>query len=295
MKGTLLYFAFIFVQYISAINGDVDDIKVLPEEFYAIRNALDFEGKVVLISGSSSGIGATTARLFATLGAKVVVTGRNETRIQEVVSDCHKLSPCKLKPLGLQLDLTIPGNIGKLVNKTIKAYGTIDILVNSAGIGDFATIQDPNFNRVYTDVKTINQDAPTELTRLCAPYVTNTNGSVIFIGSILGRNPVTSTGAYSMGKNAIIALAKTLAHDFGPNVRVNVISPGIVDGTRIFRLFNPSPRPLLIENSIKCSTLRKPGVPMDIAKLIVFLASPLSSSLDGQELFADQGIYYPIL
>ncbi len=97
MKRTLFYIAFILIQYISIINGDVDEIEVSPEEFFAVRDALNFKGKVVLISGSSSGIGATTARLFSVLGARVVITGRNLTRINEVVSDCHQLSPSKYK------------------------------------------------------------------------------------------------------------------------------------------------------------------------------------------------------
>lgn len=95
-----------------------------------------------------------------------------------------------LQPLGLQLDLTIPGNTAKLVNETIKAYKKIDVLVNIAGIFNSATIQDPNFNEVYRDVKSINEEAPVELTRLCAPYIVNTNGAIIFIASILARNPV---------------------------------------------------------------------------------------------------------
>lgn len=66
---------------------------IKPEEFAAVKNALNFRGKVVLLTGSSSGIGAAAARLFTYLGAKVVVTGRNQSRINEVVEDCKKLSP----------------------------------------------------------------------------------------------------------------------------------------------------------------------------------------------------------
>lgn len=97
MKCTAICFALIFIQCISIINGDVDEIKITPDEFFAVKNSLDFCGKVVLVSGSSSGIGAATARLFSYLGAKVVVTGRNGTRIKEVVNDCWKLSPDRIK------------------------------------------------------------------------------------------------------------------------------------------------------------------------------------------------------
>lgn len=295
MKSTAIYFALILVQCISIIEGDVDYIPISRDEFRAVKNSLDFTGKVVLVSGSSSGIGAATVKLFSYLGARVVVTGRNGTRINEIVEACRELSPDKHTPLGLQLDLTIPGNIGILVNETIKAYKKIDVLVNVAGIGNFATITAPNFNDVYSSVQLINENAPVELTRLCVPYILNTNGTIAFIASILARNPVLSTGAYSMGKNAIVAFANTLTHDLGPNVRVNVISPGIVDGTRIFRLLVPSPRQALIKNSIASSAQQRPGAPLDIAKAIVFLSSPLAGFVDGQELHLDAGAYIPLL
>lgn len=94
---TPLIFALICIRCILISKADTDEIKVLPEEFDEVANVMNFKGKVVLITGSSSGIGATTARLFARLGARVIVTGRNTTRIKQVVKDCCRLSPNKLK------------------------------------------------------------------------------------------------------------------------------------------------------------------------------------------------------
>lgn len=90
--ASVLITVLIYIQCFSIINGDTDDIRVTPEEFAEVADALNFKGKVVLITGSSSGIGATTARLYAKLGARVVVTGRNLTRINQVVNDCYQLS-----------------------------------------------------------------------------------------------------------------------------------------------------------------------------------------------------------
>lgn len=97
MKIADIYFALIVIQCISTINGDVDDIEITLNEFCEVKNAMDFTGKVALVTGSSSGIGAATARLLSYLGAKCVVTGRNETRVNEVVRDCWKLSPHNIK------------------------------------------------------------------------------------------------------------------------------------------------------------------------------------------------------
>lgn len=212
MKSAAICFILILVQCISVINGDVDDIPITLREFRAVKNALDFSGKVALITGSNSGLGAATARLFSYLGAKVVVTGRNLTRINETVRECRDLSPYdyrvmfnfgdivetaqinkkknSFQPLGIQLDLTIPGNVARLVNETVRAYGGIDILINNAGIGSFATIQDPSFKDVYYASRAINEEVQIDVTRLAVPYISKNNGTIIFTSSLFARNPV---------------------------------------------------------------------------------------------------------
>ncbi|KAJ6648383.1 Tropinone reductase 2 [Pseudolycoriella hygida] len=167
-------------------------------------------------------------------------------------------------------------------------------ITNLERIGLFAEIEDPNFNDVYSQVKAINEEAHLDVTRLAAPYLKDANGSIIFMASILGWNPGKSTGAYSMTKSSLLAIAKTLTHDLGPGVRVNVISPGTVDGTRLFRLFPPSIRPAGIAKAIENTALQRAGIPMDIAKAVVFLASPLSSYIDGQDFHVDGGEFITI-
>jgi len=295
MKSAAFCFVLIFVQCISVINGDVDYIPISLGEFHSVKNALDFTGKVALVTGSNSGLGAATVKLFSFLGAKVVVTGRNLTRIKQTADQCKDLSPHGYKPIALQLDLTIPGNVAKLLNETIKEYGRIDILYNNAGIGEFAAIQDSNFNDAYFASRAINEEAQIELTRLSVPYIVQTNGTIIFTSSLFARNPVYSSSAYSMGKNALIAFANTLSIELGPNIRVNVISPTVIDGTRIFRLLDPSVRPTLIANQNTSSAAGRAGVPLDIAKTVVYLSSPLASFIYAKELQLDGGISIPIL
>ena len=87
----------ILVHCIPFINGNVDDIPIQLSEFRAVKDALDFTGKVALVTGSNSGLGAATVRLLSYLGAKVVVTGRNLTRINETVKECRDLSPYDYK------------------------------------------------------------------------------------------------------------------------------------------------------------------------------------------------------
>ena len=93
----------------------------------------NFEGKVVLITGSSSGIGATTAQLFSKSGANVVVTGRNVDNVKETAKKCRDISQNKSKVLEVVADLTKEEDAQRLINQTIKVFGKLDILVNNAG------------------------------------------------------------------------------------------------------------------------------------------------------------------
>src|SRR5882672_1072462 len=94
----------------------------------------DFRGKVVLITGSSSGIGAATAILFAKSGAQVVVTGRNAENVKSVAKQCSDVSPNKSKTLEVVADVTKEEDLERLVKKTIDTFGKLDLLVNNAGV-----------------------------------------------------------------------------------------------------------------------------------------------------------------
>jgi len=284
MNIIAILFASILMQCVSIINGDTDNIIVTQQEYEGVKNSMDFQEKVVLITGSSAGIGATIARLYCYLGAKVVITGKDNTRIKEVVDDCYKMSPYSLKPLGIPLDLTLPGNVERLVNRTITYFGKIDILVNCAGTLFLASIQNPNYTDIYRRTNRINEEMPVELVRLAAPYLNKTNGSIVLIASILARMSVRTCTAYSMSKNSIVAFTRSAAAEVGPNVKVNSISPNLIDGTLLFRFAPSTTRPSYARDLVATSLLKRVGVPMDIARIVIFLTSNLNTYLDGTDL-----------
>src|SRR5688572_12695694 len=102
----------------------------------------NFSGKVVIITGSSSGIGAATAILFAQLGAQVVVTGRNQQNVAQVTQQTNKVSPKGLKALQVVADVTNDEDCKRLINTTISKFGKLDILVNNAGAGITTSLYD---------------------------------------------------------------------------------------------------------------------------------------------------------
>ena len=144
----------------------------------------DFEGKVALITGSSSGIGASTALLFAKSGASVVVTGRNAENIKEVAKKCREVSHGREVALEVVADLTKGEDIKRLVDTTIKTYGKIDILVNNAGFGVRAGITDADYFEKFRKSQELNLNSAVLLTHLCVPHLEKTKGNIINISSV---------------------------------------------------------------------------------------------------------------
>ena len=150
----------------------------------------NFENKVVLVTGSSSGIGEATVLLFAKFGAKVVVTGRNASNIAKVAQQCSKCSPHGLKALEVVADLTKDEDCKKLIQKTIDTFGQIDILVNNAGAGAFSSISDQKIMDVYEHIMKTDLRSVVYLTHLAIPHLEKTKGVIINISSVAGLKPV---------------------------------------------------------------------------------------------------------
>ena len=139
----------------------------------------NFNGKVVLITGSSSGIGATAALLFAKSGANVVITSNVKQQLSEVAENCEEISPNKSKPLQVLADVTKEEDLKKLVETTIEVFGKLDVLINNAGVMQFKPITDPEYINHFRDLMQINFYSSVYLTHLCVEYLAKSNGNVI--------------------------------------------------------------------------------------------------------------------
>ena len=144
----------------------------------------NFTGKVVLITGSSSGIGATAAIMFAKSGAQVIITSNVDQQLSEVAEKCHKISPNNLKPLQVLADVTKEDDLKNLVVTTIKEFGKLDVLINNVGIMRFNAITDPDYMNHFRDIMQINLYSSVYLTHLCVQYLAKTKGNVINTCSI---------------------------------------------------------------------------------------------------------------
>lgn len=146
--------------------------------------------KVVLVTGSSSGIGEDVAISFSKCGAKVVVHGRNSSAVDEVASKCEKVSPTGLKPLKVVSDITNDDSAKQLVTLTIETFGQLDVLVNNAGIGGIKQWEDEDFMKELDDIMRINFRTSVLMMKLSAPHLIQTKGNIINIASTTAIKPV---------------------------------------------------------------------------------------------------------
>lgn len=152
----------------------------------------DFTGKVALITGSSSGIGAAIALQLASYGAQVTIHGRDSMALSNVAKEIEQATNGKHQPLQIIGDLLDHQVPEKLINETLSKYGRLDILVNNAGGGSpNDSLLNENLMDAYDKVFTLNVRSVLHLTHLAAPHLEKTKGNIINISSVAAMKPVT--------------------------------------------------------------------------------------------------------
>jgi NAD(P)-dependent dehydrogenase (short-subunit alcohol dehydrogenase family) len=236
------------------------------------------DGKVGVVTGASSGIGAAIAEALSQAGARVVLTGREEARLREVaarVGEHHVVAA----------DLEGDGAPAAIVDETIRAFGALNILVHSAGIfwpKPFAEAPLSDFDAQFR----VNVRAPYALTQAALPHLTP-DGSVIFISSIAGHVGFPSSTAYCGTKGAVELITKSLAMELAPlGVRVNAIAPGNIHTPMNERLFESED---YNRSMLERTPYGRVGVVEDIAPVAVFLASEAARYVHGESILVDGG------
>jgi len=252
-----------------------------------------FEGKVCLVTGSSSGIGEEAALHLAELGGNVVVTGRDEQRIKSVAEKCRKISGGK-KVLSIAADLSNDKDVRNLIETTIEEFGRLDVLINNAGVGDLSYMNDPKIVELYDKIMDLNVRSVFFLTSLAIPYLEKTKGVIINISSIASIKPSPKTTVYCMSKSAIDMFTKCMALELAPKgVRVNSINPAVTETPLLMKKYgHVMTMEQIKEIRSKQYPLGRIGQPYDIANAIEFLGSNDASFITGIQLLMDGGALY---
>jgi NAD(P)-dependent dehydrogenase (short-subunit alcohol dehydrogenase family) len=246
----------------------------------ANSNPFSLENKTVLITGASSGIGRATAIECSNMGAKVIITARNEERLDETFSQL-----CGTGHSKIIADLTVNEEIDKLV----ETINQLDGLVNNAGIGKLHPIQFINEEELTNTLK-INTIAPFLLTqKLYKRKKFNKNASIVFTSSVAGNFCITpGNTAYGMSKSALNAFMEYAALEMGAKgIRCNCVNPGRVE-TPLINDGTLSEDDLA--KDIEKYPLKRYGKPEEIAYGIIYLLSDASSFITGTSLVIDGGL-----
>ena len=189
-----------------------------------------FEGKVVIITGSSSGIGQAAAVLFAKNGASVTIHGRSEEKLQKTIELIEKAGGSRNKVItviGEIIDENVQRN---LINKTVEKFGRIDVLINNAGIKKKESLEDNRSLENFDYIFNVNLRAPVVITELAIPHLEKTKGNIINVSSALAFKTQPATPFYPMTKAALDHFCRNYAAILAPKgIRVNNLSPGVTD------------------------------------------------------------------
>jgi NAD(P)-dependent dehydrogenase (short-subunit alcohol dehydrogenase family) len=249
-----------------------------------------FKSKVVIVTGSSSGIGATTAVKFAAEGANVILHGRNEAGLQKIKEQCV-MGGNENKVHMVAGDISSEEVRKKLINETIQRFGRLDVLVNNAGLYNPSTFSESTMD-IFDHLFDVNVRSLIALTQLAAPHLIAAKGNIVNISSDLGVKPSIWAMFYSLTKATLDHFTKCLALDLGPKgVRVNSVNPGYVPETEVLSKagMTAAEKETYIKMASDNFPLRRPGKSEDIADAILFLASEKASFVTGILFSVDGG------
>jgi NAD(P)-dependent dehydrogenase (short-subunit alcohol dehydrogenase family) len=251
--------------------------------------------KVAVITGAGRGLGRAIAQAYAREGAHLVLAARDVAALEETRA---LVSEFRHDVLVIELDLRQEESVQAMAEQALAHFGKVDILVNNSGIaGPTAPLWEVS-PQAWRETLATDLTGPYLCCHAFLPsMLARRSGNILMIGSMTGKRPLFGRTPYAAAKLGLVGLVRTLAWETGPyNIRVNLISPGPVEGERIGRVLRDMAKAqgISIEEArllfLRDAPLERMALPTDIANAAVFLASDLSSSTTGEDLNVSGGI-----
>jgi 3-oxoacyl-[acyl-carrier protein] reductase len=247
-------------------------------------SGFDFTGKVVLVSGSSRGIGAEMIKAFGKRGALCVVNYVADAEGQNA-ADATNVAKELNQPLVIECDVTQPAQVEGMMKQIQDRYGGLDILVNNSGIISDRTIKKMSTEE-FESVVRVNLTGTFTVTQKAAAILRH-GGRIVNLSSVSGQMGLFGQANYSSSKAAIIALTKVSAREFArQNITVNAIAPGFID----IGMSKGVPQEA-IQSFIQQIPLGRLGEVNEVVNAALFLASPMASYITGHVLNVNGGFY----
>lgn len=248
---------------------------------------MSFENKVVIITGASSGIGASTADYLSKLNANLVLIGRNEENLQKVVDSCLQHTP---KVLQIVADVTKEDDAKRIIDTAIAEYEKIDVLINSAGVIGSGSIENTSLDQ-YDDIMNVNCRAVFYLTHLAVPHLIASKGNIVNVSSVCGIRSFPHILGYAMSKSAVDQFTNCVALELADKgVRCNSVCPGVII-TDLHKRggMDSSAYEKFLEHCKQTHALGRAGNAEEVAAAIAFIASDAASFITGVQLPVDGG------
>lgn len=252
----------------------------------------DMKGKVVLVTGAGSGLGAATARGFARRGASVIVNySRSADAAAAVARDCEAQG---VRAIAVQGDVGEDADCRALVERTLAEFGRLDTLVNNAGTTKFAdhtdlgTLSADDFQMIYR----VNVIGVYQMVRAArAALEASGAGAVVNVSSIAGVMGIGSSIAYAASKGALNTLTLSLARALAPKIRVNAVCPGYIASDWFAKRLGAEKAAKIEAGAARNAPLGIASTPEQIAESVLFFGGPQSSHVTGEFMIADAGTH----
>jgi NAD(P)-dependent dehydrogenase (short-subunit alcohol dehydrogenase family) len=244
------------------------------------------DGKVALITGGGTGIGAACARVFAQEGAAIVITGRRKDSLEKVVKEIER---AKGRALAVAGSVTDDAHARSAVAQAVRAYGKLDVLINNAGVIAFGKALHETDETTWNEMLATNLTGAYRMIKAVVPEMIKTGrGSIVNVSSIASLVGIPMIAAYCASKGGMDALTRGVAMDYAAQkIRCNSVCPGLVDTPMASGLIN---NPDALAQILTAYPLGRPGTPEEVATLILYLASDESSWVTGSVFPIDGGM-----
>lgn len=249
-----------------------------------ISNLFNLKGKTAIVTGGANGIGKATAIILAQHGANIAIGDFNIEDAKVTAQDIEALG---VKVIAVACNVLKDEDLVNLVDTTVKELGGVHILINNAG-GGGGDRENP-FKISIDDIKRnyeLNVFSGWRLCQLVVPHMKKAGyGSIVFTTSMSSINKSPNMSGYAGSKAAVNHTVANLAHDFGPEVRINAVGPGATRTASLESVLTPE----IEETMLKHTPIKRLGKAEDIAGAMLYFASPISEWVSGQTIFVNGG------
>jgi 3-oxoacyl-[acyl-carrier protein] reductase len=250
---------------------------------------MNLQGAVAIVTGSSSGVGAATARMLAEKGSRVLINCAHSVEAGErVVAQCKAFG---VDAALCQADISVDADCRRVVNTALERWGRLDVLVNSAGTTKYVShynlegLTSDDFMRILS----VNTLGPFQMTRAVAPHMkARGEGAIVYVSSTAGLRGTGSSIAYGVSKAGLNVLTQSLARVLAPEIRVNTVCPGFIQGRWLKNALGDAYEEHKAHWE-KTSPLRKAATPEEVAATILWLVES-AVLMTGQTIITDAGM-----